>query len=204
MAEIRDEMDILKEVGTTAAAHGSIALSEILGRKITLRLPSVGLLKSENAVTKVSIEGMVVTLQTRILSGLDGKVIFFLEEDSAFKLIDMCYKKKEDTKKIGIFTEMGMSVIKEVGNIIIASYISSLGFFAKRLIIPSFPMLINAPFAEVVNVLTTGYEKESYILLVEAIFEEEKQQIKGNFWLVITPESADVIKKACKEMINSE
>jgi len=98
---------------------------------------------------------------------------------------------------------MGMSVIKEVGNIIISSYISSLSFFIKKLIIPSFPMLINAPFTEIINALTLGYEKEDYILVVEAIFEEEQESIKGNFWLVLTPDAAEEIKRICKEILES-
>ena len=174
MSKPKDEMDILREVGTTAAAHGTIALSEILGRKIKLRLPCIEIMACDKLTKTMHADGMVVTLQTQILSGLDGKVIFFLEEESAFKLVDSCYKTKEDSKKLGLFTEIGMSVIKEIGNIIIASYISSLGFFTKRLIIPSFPMLINAPFAEVVNMLAIGYGKEDYVLVVETLLEDEK------------------------------
>ena len=200
---MKDEMDILKEVGTTAAAHGSIALSEILGRKISLRLPSLNILPRERITKEMHIEGMVLTLQMQILSGLEGKIVFLLEEKSAFRLIDMCYKSREGSKKAGLFTEMGMSVIKEVGNIIISSYISSLNFFIKKLIIPSFPMLINAPFAEIMNALTLGYEKEDYILVVEAIFEEEKESIRGNFWLVLTPNAAEEIRRICKEMLES-
>ncbi|OPX30460.1 MAG: hypothetical protein B1H08_01600 [Candidatus Omnitrophica bacterium 4484_171] len=200
---MKDEMDILKEVGTTAAAHGSIALSEILGRKINLRLPSLEILPRERITKKMHIEGMVLTLQMQILSGLKGKIVFLLEEKSAFRLVDMCYKSREGSKKASIFTEMGMSVIKEVGNIIISSYISSLSFFIKKLIIPSFPMLINAPFAEIINTLTLGYEREDYILVVEAIFEEEKESIKGNFWLVLTPDAAEEIKRICKKMLEA-
>ncbi len=200
---MKDEMDILREVGTTAAAHGSIALSEILGRKIALRLPSLSILPREQISKQIHIEGMVLTLQTQILSGLNGRVVFILEEKSAFRLIDLCYKSGDNNKNVGIFTEMGMSVIKEVGNIIISSYISSLSFFTKKLIIPSFPMLINAPFTEIMNSLMARYEKEEYILVVEAIFEEEKEDIKGNFWLVLTPDAAEEIKKTCKETLES-
>ncbi len=33
---MQDELDILREVGSIAAVHGSIALSEILGKRINL------------------------------------------------------------------------------------------------------------------------------------------------------------------------
>jgi len=200
--KINDDMGILKEVGTTAAAHASSALSEILGKKIGLELPSIGILPREKITKDLNIEGMVMMLQTQILSGFDGRILFFLEEKSAFRLIDSCCKATAGSEKPGLFTEMGMSVIKEIGNIIVASYISSLSFYTKKLIIPSFPILINAPFAEILNMLCTEYERESHILVVDAILKEEQQQIKGTFWLVMTPETAEEIKKICKQMLD--
>jgi len=200
---MKDEMDILKEVSITAAAHGSIALSEILKRRIILKLPSLEILPAEEVSKQINIEGMVLTMQVQILSGLEGKIVFLLEEKSAFRLIDICYKTNEEYKKSGHFTEMGMSIIKEVGNIIISAYINSLSFFIKKLIIPSFPILINAPITEIISMLTTDCKQENYILLIETIFAEEKEKISGTFWLILTPQSAQEIKQIGKKMLES-
>jgi len=197
---MKDEMDILKEVGNTAAAHGSIALSEILGKKIKLHLPIVDIIPCKNIEKPIPQEGMSMTLQTQLLSGLEGKIVFILEEKQAYKLIDICHTGK-GVKKTGVFTEMGMSLIKEVGNIVIASYISALGFFLKKLIIPSLPILINAPLQEIIKLVVAGYGEEDYILVVESVFEESENKIRGNFWLLLTPNSAKEIKEACKKLL---
>ncbi len=200
---MKDEMDILKEIGTTAAAHGSIALSEIIGRKINLSLPSLDIIPCDVVSKQISIEGIVLTMQTTLLSGLSGKVFFILEEKSAFRLIDICYKTRTDSKGVGLYTEMGMSVVKEVGNIIISSYVNSLSFFLKKLVIPSFPIFISAPFTEILNMIKSGFEDDDYVLMIEAIFEEESEQIKGNFWLVLTAQAAEEVKTVCKKMLES-
>ena len=200
---MEDEMDILKEVGITAAAHGSIALSEILKRKIILKLPSLEVIPAGEVSKQINIKGMVLTMQVQILSGLQGKIVFLLEEKSAFRLIDICYKTNEEHKEPGHFTEMGMSVIKEVGNIIISAYINSLSFFLKKLIIPSFPILVNAPITEIISMLTTDCKQENYILLIETIFAEEKEKISGTFWLILTPQSAQEIKRTGKKILES-
>ncbi|MCD6583471.1 MAG: chemotaxis protein CheC [Candidatus Omnitrophica bacterium] len=197
---MKDEMDILKEVGNTAAAHGSIALSEILGKKIKLHLPVVDIIPCKNIGKAMSQEGMSITLQTQLLSGLDGKVVFILEEKQAYKLIDICYTGGE-IKKTGIFTEMGMSLIKEVGNVVIASYISALGFFLRKLIVPSLPILINAPLQEIIKLVVAGYGEHDYVLVVESIFEESETKIKGTFWLLLAPDSVKQIKEACKKLL---
>ena len=196
---MKDEMDILKEVGNTAAAHGSIALSEILGKKIKLHLPIVDIIPCKNIEKSVSQETMSITLQTQFLSGLDGKIIFILEEKQAYKLINIYYREGE-IKKTGVFTEMGMSLIKEVGNIVIASYINALGFFLKKLIIPSLPILINAPLQEIIKLAVIGYSDE-YVLVVESVFEESENKVKGNFWLLLTPDAVKEIKEACKKLL---
>ena len=196
---MKDEMDILKEVGNTAAAHGSIALSEILGKKIKLYLPVAEIIPCKNIEKPIPQEGMSMTLQTQLLSGLEGKIVFVLEERQAYKLIDICYTG-EGVKKTGVFTEMGMSLIKEVGNVVIASYISALGFFLKKLIIPSLPILINAPLQEIIKLAVVGYSDE-YVLVVESVFEESESKVRGNFWLLLTPDAVKEIKEACRKLL---
>ncbi len=200
---MHDEMDILKEVGSTAAAHASTALSEITGRKIKLNVPKIDIIPCEGIAEAVIAEGMTISLQSQILSGIDGKIVFVLQEKNAFRLIDICYKPETDTTKGSIFTEMGMSLIKEVGNIIISSYINSLGYFLKKLTIASLPVLINAPFTEILKIIVMGYSKEDHVLIVESLFEETKSGIKGNFWLIISPKAAEEIKKFCKNLLEN-
>lgn len=200
---MKDEMDILREVGSTAAAHGSIALSEILGKRISLYLPSVDIIPYMDIRKTISVEGIMLSLQTQILSGLNGKIVFMLEEKTAYKLIDMCYRVNDDVKKGSLYTEIGMSLVKEVGNVVISSYIGALACFLKRLIIPSLPILINAPFEDIMKVIVMGYEEENYMLVVESLFEEKKETIKGNFWLILAPQAAEEIKEACKKLLSN-
>jgi chemotaxis protein CheC len=199
---MKDEMDILKEIGTTAAAHGSIALSEMLGRR--LYMPNIEMIHGEDLekTFKINKDEIVISLQMQILSGLRGKILFILDEKGAYKLIDICYKMEdENIKKSSVFTEVGFSLIKEVGNIVTSAYVNTLGFYLKKLIIPSLPVFINAPIKEIIKTLTISYSKEDYILVIETVFEEVKERIKGTFWLVLTPEAEEEIKEACKKML---
>ncbi len=200
---MQDEMDILKEVGTTAAAYGSTALSEILGKKITLSAPSINMISPLNIEQKLSFEGIVVSLQSQILSGIEGRIIFLLGERDVYKLIDLYYKPKEAIRKGSIFTEMGVSLIKEIGGVIISAYVSALGHFLKRLIIPSLPVLINAPLQDIIRIITTTYTQEEYVMLIESIFEEDKEGIKGNFWLALTPQAVEDIQNTCQKILKN-
>ncbi|MCP4652115.1 MAG: hypothetical protein GY858_01870 [Candidatus Omnitrophica bacterium] len=197
---MKDEMNILREVGTTAAAHGGTALSEMLKRKIALAVPSVKTIRTKDLDKAITIDENTLVLQSRILTGLSGKIICALEEKTAYKFVTI-YQKMDPAILDAASTEMAMSLMKEIGNILISAYAGALGYFMKRVIIPSMPILLNAPFIEIMKLITSDYHPDKEVMVIESSFEETKENIKGNFWLVLTPEAVDEIKNACKKIL---
>ncbi len=199
---MKDEMDILREVSSIASAHGSRALSEILHKKINLTLPNLKTTHPKELFEKMSTERPVISVQCRILSGIPGSIILIFDEQSTFQLIDICYNRNTKDKP-EVFTEMGFSVIKEIGNVVIGSYVGALSVFLKAPIIPSIPTLINGPFQEIIRSVTNPYGKEDYILLAEACFEEVERRIKGGLYFILTPQAMKQIQESCKKMLKS-
>lgn len=200
---MKDEMDILREVGSISSGHASIALSEILGKTIKLQMPSLDIIAGGVALKRIITEQVVVSVSSHILTGIKGNVIFILDEKSTFKMIDMCYRIKPEDKRSGVLTEMGISVIKEVGSVVISSYIGALAMILKTVIIPSIPTLVSGPIQQIIGMAISSYAGEEYILLVEAIFEEPREKIKGSFYLVLSPEAMKSIQAACKQILAS-
>lgn len=199
--KMKDEMDILREVGSIAAGQGSIALSEILGKKIELRMPVLDVLEKGKALKKLGENPVVVTIFSNILTGLEGKILFLLDEKSAYKLADMCYRINPENKKCGIFTEMGVSLIKEVGNVVISSFVGALSMILKMLIIPSIPTLVNGPIQEILSMIIAS--EEDYVLFIETVFQEPQEKITGSFYLVMSPETVRFIQDSCKKLLES-
>jgi len=198
---MQDELDILREVGSIAAAHGSLALSEILGRRIELSIPSLDIVSCTGVPAKIDVEKMGIAIISRLPVGLKGEAAFFLNEKNAFKFIDMSYKIREEDKKPGVLTEVGISSIKEIGSIVIGAYLSALSIMFKRVILSLPPTLVSGTVDDILNILFATAGTEDYALLIEAVFEEPKENIKGGFYLVLTPETASDIRKTCKKML---
>lgn len=196
---MKDEMDILKEIGSISAGQGSIALSEILGRKINLKVPNLDAVSAGDACKKLQNDQIVICIFSNILTGINGKILFLLDEKSAFKLIDLCYSANQMDKKTGLFTEMGMSLIKEVGNVVTSSFVGALSMMLKILIIPSIPTLTSGPAQQIINMALSS--KDDYVLLIETIFEEPQQDIVGSFYLILDPNTAKFIQDACKKIL---
>lgn len=132
---------------------------------------------------------------------MKGEIVFLLDEKNAFKLIDLSYKLKVEDKKISALTEVGMSLIKEIGSIVICAYVCALSMILNRLILPPPPTLISGAIEEILRTILSGYQNEGYAVLIEAVFEESKEKIKGGFYLVLTPEAASDIKETCKKIL---
>jgi chemotaxis protein CheY-P-specific phosphatase CheC len=94
-----------------------------------------------------------------------------------------------------------MSLIKEIGSIVIAAYVSALSIMFKRLILPPPPTLISGAIEEILSIIISAYRDEDYALFIESVFEEPEEKIKGSFYLVLTPDAASDIKQICKKML---
>ncbi|HAH19629.1 MAG: hypothetical protein A2Y00_01455 [Omnitrophica WOR_2 bacterium GWF2_43_52] len=198
---MKDEMDILREVGSIAAAHGGMALSEILGKKITLLMPSIDMVSCNNISKKLGAKETGITVVCRIFTGLKGESAFILDERNAFKLLGLSPSVSDVDKKSELITEMGMSTIKEIGSIVINAYLSAISVILKRVILSLPPTLISGTISEIINIIIASSGVDDYALLIEAVFEEPEQKIKGSFYLLLSQKAAADIRAACEQML---
>ena len=198
---MHDELDIIREVGSIAASHGSIALSEILGKTIRLAIPSVDMVSCAGVSGKIDVEKMGIAVICRITTGIKGEAVFLLDEKNAFKLINVSTKIAEEDKRSSVMTEMGMSTIKEIGNIVISSYLNAIGMILKRVVLSLPPTLISGTMDEIIHIILASSGANDCALLVEAMFEEADEKMKGGFYLVLSQEAASDIRQACMRML---
>jgi len=66
---MKDELDILKEVGNIAAGHGGVALSEILDKKIILEVPSVEIISAQRVPKSMNLEKLGIAVFFSAFSG---------------------------------------------------------------------------------------------------------------------------------------
>lgn len=197
-----DQLSILKEVGNIAAGHGAMALSEILGKKISLSVPSTDIIACQRLPSDIKLQKTGIGVFTKVLVGLQGEVAFVLDDANIYKLIDMSYRLPSEEKRPGIMTEMGLSLVKEIGNVIIAAYLNALSLVLKRVIIPPIPTLISGSINDILSIILAPYTGDDFSFLVETTFENTTGDMKGSFYLVITPGTAKDISDTCRRLIN--
>jgi len=135
-------LDILKEVGNIGAAHAATALSQMVNRKIDMHVPSVKLVSFDEMFELAGgADETVVGIFLRIEGDLTGSMFFMLSVESANSFIQILINDHSFDFHSPPFSEMGMSAMQELGNILSGSYLSALSDFTGLKIYPTVPML---------------------------------------------------------------
>lgn len=180
--------DVLKEIGNIGAGNAMTALSQMLQCKVDMKVPQVRLLEfSEVGEMMGGEEQIMVGVFLGVEGDITGSMMFMVEEESARHLIQkitmgMLPKGSE-------FEEMGLSAMKEVGNIITGAYLNSLSTLTNLTIFPTPPALTVDMAGAILSVpaIQFGIFGDK-ILLIQSQFYDEIQ-LDGYFILIPDLES---------------
>lgn len=175
--------DVLKELGNIGAGNAMTALSQMLQCKVDMKVPQVKLLEfSEVGLLMGGEEQIMVGVYLAVEGDVTGSMMFLIEKDSAKHLVDklMMGMAPEGDE----FSEMELSAMQEVGNIITGAYLNSLSMMTNLKIFPSPPALTVDMAGAILSVPAIQFgTMGDKILLIQSQFFDEVA-IDGYFILI--------------------
>ncbi len=188
------QFDVLKELGNIGAGNATTALSKLINAKIDMKVPKVDLIDINEIATMMGDEESVMVAILVMLSGdVKGFMMFLMSQEVARELVNALMQSDSDEYN---FTEMEMSAIQEIGNIISGAYLASLSDLTKLSIIESIPYLQIDMVGAILSVPAIEFGKlGDKVLLIETEFEYDIS-INGYYILVPELESYDKILEA--------
>ncbi|HTJ21881.1 MAG TPA: chemotaxis protein CheC [Gemmatimonadaceae bacterium] len=193
------QLDALREVANIGAGHAATALSQMVGERIMITVPTINVARLEDVPPQVAApDEPVAAVLMHMLGDLTGRTLLVFPRRTAIRLAEMLLRRRNDQ---GDFTEMEQSAIKEAGNILSSAYMNALSDFMGMMLIPSPPSLaIDMSDA----VLTTTYLQfggdKDYVFCVESEFvmSDTEERLRGFFLLLPDPASLRAILKAIR------
>lgn len=184
--------DVLKELGNIGAGNAMTALSQMLQCKVDMKVPQVRLLEFQEVGDIMGGEEQImVGVFLGVEGDITGSMMFMVEEDSAKHLIQkitmgMLPEGSE-------FEEMGLSAMKEVGNIITGAYLNSLSTLTNLKIYPTPPALTVDMAGAILSVpaIQFGIYGDKILLIQSQFYDEVK--LDGYFILIPDIESYEKI-----------
>ena len=177
--------DVLKEIGNIGAGNATTAISDMLGLRLNMEVPQVKLLSFQELGSAVSAEeDTIAGIYLELHNDLEGSMMFLLKMDSAHYLVNRLMGRAEGYEKP--FDELDLSALKEIGNIIMGSYLSALSSMTKMVIAPSVPFLAIDMAAAILSVPAIQFgQYGDDALLIETEFGDD---VKLNGFFILLPE----------------
>lgn len=195
-------LDVLKEIGNIGAAHAATSLSQMLNRKIDMYVPNVELVTFDEMFELAGgPEEHAACIFLRIQGDVSGSMFFMLTIEGANHFIQLLTGDDTFDFQNPPVSEIGISSMQELGNILSGSYLSALSDFTGLKIQPTVPSLSVDMVGAIISfglIEISQYSDEVIVIDTEIkeADKEDSEAIKGNFFLLPDPTSYVTIFKS--------
>lgn len=195
------QRDALRELGNIGAGSAATALSQLLGRDVSLNVPEVMIIPVDKIAERLaSMHKIVAAVYLRIFGEIKARALIIFPQDKVMLLIDLLMKRSlGDTREFG---ETEQSALKEVGNIIISAYLNAIAKFIGLNSVPSVPALAVDMMDAIFETISAEMaEMGPEALLIENEMSEEITKIKSTLILIPDKDAMDRILKALNDAV---
>ena len=192
------QLDVLREIGSIGAGNAATALAQMINGKIDMTIPEIELMDF-NEVTEFvgGADSYVIGIYKTAKGPAPANLLFLISADRACTLLDLLMARPPNTSKPETLDEIDLSAIVEIGNIISSTYLTALSSFTGLEFISSLPtMAMDMAGAVIDSVLALFGEIEDQVLLLEAQFRKDGEDLVGNFFLLPNIGSLEIILAA--------
>jgi chemotaxis protein CheC len=134
------QLEALQEIGNIGSGHAATALSNMLQTRIEMSVPKVWLVPLDKLTNVLGrLDSLQAVIYLKIDGEASGKAIFVLSLPSAQAIINILLG--EGTESDLYSSQLSRSALKEVGNILVGSFIMALTEFSGVKLHSSIPAL---------------------------------------------------------------
>lgn len=170
------QYDVLREIGNIGAGNATTALSQMLNQKMDMSVPKVALVPF-NEISDVmgSEDQTVVGIMLGFEGDVEGMMMFLFDTKSAHHLVNtLMMRDKDDGVEEGAeFSDMDMSALNEIGNIVSGSYLTAISKLTNLKMISTVPEMTIDMIGALLSVPASEFGKYGdKLLLIQSQFGE--------------------------------
>ncbi|MAF36762.1 hypothetical protein CL622_06615 [archaeon] len=185
------QKDTLKEVSSIAANAASTALSKLTDRRIKVKLSKLTLMHPDDMPVEYKKEEDVGIL-FGIKGAISGSIVSLSSKESVYLLVDMI--KGELLGTTTKLTEQDKDLIKEVGNILVGSYLTALSTMTRLKLPESTPILMESTAQEILKEASSKIKgRTKQILVIENDLIVDERKFKQELILILLPKTLELL-----------
>ena len=183
--ELNDmHIDVLREIGNIGAGNAASALATILNEQVAISLPKVRITDFDTAVNALGgAETMTVGVLVNFYGEASGMIMFLLNMEDASAIMGILLQEAEEDAESGTgqLSELKLSAIKEIGNILGSSYINSISTLTGLTIHISIPYIAIDMAGALMSVPIIEFGSVGdKVMFIEECFSAEENDLTSN------------------------
>lgn len=194
--EINDRfIDALREVGNIGSGNAATSLSLMIDESVHINVPQVMIVGYDRVVSIVGEpEEPCIAVMVKYGGDVHGIVLLVLSLEDANNIADTVLNGIGDEAGTEEFSELKISMIKEIGNILGSSYLGSLSTLTGLHFDISLPFVSIDMIGAVLNAPLVEFSMDSNkILLIEGSFYSDARIVRSHVILFADVLSLDLI-----------
>ncbi|WP_019229709.1 chemotaxis protein CheC [Sedimentibacter sp. B4] len=186
-------IDILKEIGNIGAGNAATSLSQMLSKRIDMNVPEVSLLDYENVINSIGgAENVVVGILVSFEGEIEGVILFLLKKE----FVHMILNSLLGTELQGFedISEMEMSALSEIGNIMVSSYVNSISSLTNMAIDITVPSLNIDMSGALLDAVTAEFsEAADRVIFIREKYFCQEETIYSHMLLLPSMSSLEIL-----------
>ncbi|UWG98340.1 chemotaxis protein CheC [Dehalobacter sp. DCM] len=183
-------LEALKEIGNIGSGHAATALSKLLDTRINMSVPKVWTVALKDLSEALGeYDTPQVALYLKVEGNAPGKALFILSLESAEYIAQTLLRY---TERPDLFSdEMAQSALREVGNILVSSFVIALSEISGINLHPSVPALAIDMVGAIMDavLLEEGIIDDNVLIIDTKLSGVE--EMKGKFFYIPNEGSLD-------------
>lgn len=187
------QIDAMREIGNIGAGNAATALSGILGKTVEMTVPEIRVIPLSGVQDILgSPENPVVGGMVDLTGDMTGQVMLILGIREAYTVASLLCGRSEQNDSVGIsdLTELDISALEEVTNILCGSYLSAISSLSGLNTTPSVPYMCIDMAGAMLSIIAVECGKTNdCALFFETCFSEAEDAMACHFFLLPDRES---------------
>lgn len=187
------QIDALRECGSIGAGHAATALSQLVGQKIEIDVPTLEMVGIGD-VPEIfgGPESLVAAVRSRLLGSLSGSMLFMAERSAALAVVDLMHAHVVGrAKSFGADEEAQFT---HVAGILVSAYLAAIGRLADLSLLPARPSTALDMAGAIMQAVTSEAAQHSDVaLLLRTRFHDEETSADAYLFFMPDAEGLDIL-----------
>jgi chemotaxis protein CheC len=196
----QQEADKLTAISELGGEKASEALSIMTNQELSVEISGTDIAKLEEISKSIGENDLVTAVFLKIQGDLNGGIILLFPEKSGLNMVDLLLKNQSGTTQK--LDSMGISALKETGNILVGNYLTAMSNNLHLNVIGSVPDLATDMKDSIMNSIAVELSKNNAreTMIFKMQFQVTDNSTSGQMLMFFDAASAEKMKSVISKI----